>query len=146
MKNNKLSEFEVNQILTHKLKETSFFVLNMLRLTAVEFDVILFDPCSLKLINIEIKKNKWEILFHQALRGKLYCHYSMILVPKEAKRNIHTEPFLKEGIGIMYYEELEGDLDIQLEYEPQESKCINRNLKKQIYKQVQSKFKERLNA
>jgi hypothetical protein len=141
-----LSEYTINNILTQKLREKEFIVMNRVRLSPAEFDLIVLIPGTCQLINIEIKKNQWQKLFHQALRGKLYCHFSIIMVPSTAKSKIDTDYLSNEGIGLIYYEELEGDVNLIFEIPPQQSDSINRNLKKLLYREIKDRFGELIYA
>lgn len=141
-----LSENQINNLLAKQLRKENCIVLNRLRFTAAEFDVIIFDPDTLSLINIEIKKDKWEKLFHQAIRGKLYCHYSLVMVPVESKNDIDLTSFAKEGIGVIFFEIKRNKLLTYLELQPSQSNIMNRNLKKRLYKQVISKYRDQVYA
>ncbi len=138
--NGKLLENQINTILSNRLKGYKYFVLNKVRFTAVEFDLILLELDTLQLINIEIKRNKWRKLFAQGKRGKLYCHYSIVLMPVSVKNNISLKPFENEGIGVMCYKEKKNDIELIFALEPKRSESINRNFKKMLYRQVSSKF------
>lgn len=135
-----LSENAVNDLVSRSLENAGFKVLTRVRLNPAELDIVLFDPRTLELTNIEIKKNKWERLFQQALRGKLYCHYSVVMVPIWSKEKIDLNSFTNEGIGIIFYEEL-SPTEVKLHYEaaPIRSTQLNRNLKKLLYQEISSR-------
>lgn len=137
---NALSENAVNDLVSQSLENAGFKVLTRVRVNPAELDIVLFDPRTLELTNIEIKKNKWERLFQQALRGKLYCHYSVVMVPIWSKEKIDLNSFTHEGIGVIFYEEL-SSTEVKLHYEaaPTRSTQLNRNLKKLLYREISSK-------
>jgi hypothetical protein len=139
-KSKKFSEHRVNSLLTNKLKKNKCIVVNRVRLSPAEFDLIILDPHSLQLINIEIKRNNWPRLFQQAQRGKLYCHYSIAMVPISSKASIDIQSFSREGIGLIFYEEKRNDINLYFEVEPQRSTSINRYFKKMIYEEIESHY------
>lgn len=135
-----LSENDVNDLVSQSLENAGFKVLKRIRLNPAELDIVLFDPRTLELTNIEIKKNKWERLFQQALRGKLYCHYSVVMVPIWSKEKIDLNSFTQEGIGVIFYEELSStEVKLHFESAPKRSTQLNRNLKKLLYQEISSK-------
>jgi hypothetical protein len=135
-----LSENAVNDIVSQRLEIDGFKVLTRIRINPAELDIVMLDPRTLELTNIEIKKNRWERLFQQALRGKLYCHYSVVMIPICSKGKIDLNSFTSEGIGVIFYEEL-SSTEVKLHYvsAPKRSNQLNRNLKKLLYQEISTK-------
>lgn len=135
-----LLEREINKLLTNIIKKEDMYVLNELRLNPCEMDVIALEPNSFTLISFEIKKNKWRDLLFQAIRAKLYCHYSYAVMPKSKEKNIPIKDFIENGIGIVLYSVKKDELDFMFLTQPSLSDRINRNLKKRLYWEFYNKY------
>jgi len=129
-------ESELNKIISKKLCNSDFLIINELRLKPAEFDIIILNKITLQLINLEIKRNNWKKLLDQAIRGKLYCHYSIAVMPQKSKRNINLKYFEDNGIGVAFYNIYGAEVECTLELEPHLSNIINRDYKKLLYKKI----------
>jgi len=137
-----LLESQIVNLISERFKESSLLIENNLRFTFAEFDIILLDPKTLSLVNIEVKRNNWSKLYEQALRGKLFCHYSLVIIPWFAKEKISIDFFKHEGIGVVYYLENNNYFELKLELHPRKSETINRNYKKILYKHFSNKYQD----
>lgn len=133
-------ECDINLQISKKLKSKDNYILRELRLHPCEIDIVILDPISLKLTALEIKRNKWNILLHQAHRAQLYCHYSFAVIPNSKRNSIPTEEFIERGIGIIFYKKHGKELELFYENMPQLSSRINRTFKQQVYNQFYNKF------
>ncbi len=140
MVNKPLLEKDINIFICKELQKRSFFVLKEFRIAPAELDIVYLDPDTLLLTNIEIKRDNWRKLYFQALRGKLYCHFSVAVMPLASKKNIPLELFSEEGIGIIFYEQRKKKIELFVELLPKLSDSINRNLKKIIYKKIYNNY------
>jgi hypothetical protein len=141
-----LPESTVNKLLASLFQRKEFLVLREMRLHPCELDIVVFDPISLKLANVEIKRRDWKSLLHQAIRAKLYCHFSIAAMPSNMRANVPVEEFSRRGIGVVFYtyENRAIHLDPACTAEP--SDAINRGFKRQIYQRFYSAFLEEVYA
>lgn len=113
-----------------------------IRLSPAEIDLILLDKFSQELISYEFKRGNWKKTFIQALRNKLYCHYSYAVLPKSELEKIDQNEFIQEGIGLILFSKYGRGLIFKELIKPEQSKSLNRQLKKQIYKRFSDFFKD----
>ncbi len=136
---NNLSEKEINDLISVKLKE-KYFVLQGLRIPPAELDIVFLDNNTLCLTNIEIKRDNWKKLFFQSLRGKIYCHYSIAILPSHMQKNVQVELFRDEGLGLFFYEVTNGKIDLMAVLEPRYSEKMNRVYKKLLYREFYAQY------
>ena len=130
-----LLESEVNSLISKKMKTLGMIVMQELRLPPCELDVVLFDPQTLQLATLEIKRTNWRALLHQAIRAKLYSHFSIAVMPLSMSSSVPIEEFATRGIGVLFYEENNRSIDLTIAAKPKISNVINRFLKQQLYRQ-----------
>lgn len=130
-----LLEYEINNLLSQEIRESGLFILQRLRLHPCEMDIVIFDPKTLLLTTLEIKRMNWKAVLQQSLRAKLYCHYSVAVLPLRMYPNIDEDEFSNNGIGLFFYEECENSLSLTKHTFPQISDMINRQFKQQVYRQ-----------
>ncbi len=135
-------ERKINIQICKQLQTINPFVLREVRLHPCEMDIIVLDPNTLLLTALEIKRNKWRELLQQATRAKLYCHFSLAVMPNSKRDSIPLDDFLERGIGIVFYKRNGKKLDLLFDNKPQYSTIINRTFKQQIYLQFQTKYGE----
>jgi hypothetical protein len=136
----RLLEREVNRLLAGEMRDAGFLVLQELRLHPCEMDVVLFDPRTLKLANFEIKRTNWRAVLSQAVRATLYCHFSIAVLPATLRNTAPVDEFHSRGIGLIFYEERDGKLDLSVANHPSVSTAINRPLKQLVYRQFHAEF------
>jgi hypothetical protein len=136
----KLLEIDINNLIAKKLANSDVLVLQEVRLHPCELDLVLLDKNTFCLATIEIKRNNWRYLLKQALRTRLYSHYSIAAMPNSMQSNVPIEIFAENGIGVIFYNFKNEVLDLEIINEPKFSTYINRGLKKQIYKRFIDKY------
>lgn len=145
--NNLHLEKEINCFITQELKKKSPFVLTEFRIHPAELDIVFFNRETLQLTNIEIKRNNWKKVLLQAKRGKLYCHYSIAVLPIAYKERVPYESFEDVGVGLMFYEvKRDRILNLMTAVHPKLSDTINRGFKRLIYNQLTLTFGELIYA
>lgn len=135
-------ERDINCLLANKLKGSGLLILQEMRLHPCEMDIVLLDKATLQLAIIEIKRSNWRYLLRQALRTKLYSHYSIAAMPKSMQRSVPIDEFTRHGVGVAFFEVVEGQLEFDIANEPQISNNINRGLKQQIYRRFYDHYGE----
>jgi hypothetical protein len=98
------------------------------------------------LATFEIKRTNWQALINQAIRAKLYCHFSSAVLPISMRRNVPAEEFSKRGLGLIFYEEAVDEINLKVAVRPRPSNIINRSLKQQVYQLFFEHFGERIYA
>jgi hypothetical protein len=101
--NTPLLERDINRLIFKKIKGTGLLVLSELRLHPCEIDLIILDRSTLRLATFEIKRTNWRALLKQAMRAKLYSHFSSAVLPITMQPNIPTTEFSKRGLGLFFY-------------------------------------------
>jgi hypothetical protein len=144
--NPKLLEREINLLFAKEFKKRGFFVLREVRCPPCELDLILLDPISLTLINVEIKRVNWKKLLQQSKRAQLYCHFSVAAMPERMRAFVPIEEFQSRGIGIIFYQEKGRKIELLPMLSPVRSSQTNRGLKQQIYGHFSKKLGARLYA
>lgn len=142
----KLLERDINLLFAKEFKKRGFFVLREVRCPPCELDLILLDPISLKLINVEIKRVNWKKLLQQSIRAQLYCHFSVAAMPERMKAFVPINEFQSRGIGVIFYKEKGRRVEFLPLLSPVKSAQTNRGLKQQIYRHFSKKLGERLYA
>jgi hypothetical protein len=137
-----LSEKRINQIISARINGDDKICISQLRLASGEFDIVFLDKNSLRITNIEIKKNNWRHLLDQSIKRKLYCHYSIAVLPEKYKEKIPFREFEKNGIGLAFYKEFGEELLLEMNLAPSLSSEINRYFKQILYKQFLSRCGE----
>jgi hypothetical protein len=141
-RSNRLLEREINTLIAEEMREAGFLVLTELRLHPSEMDIVLFDPKTLKLANLEIKRANWRAVLSQAIRATLYCHFAVAVLPVSLQGVAPVEEFVKRGIGLIFYDESETGITLTLMCRPSISGAINRPLKQLVYRQFYARFGE----
>jgi hypothetical protein len=136
----RLLEREINSLLAGEMRDAGFLVLQELRLHPCEMDVVLFDRRTLQLANFEIKRTNWKAVLSQAIRATLYCHFSIAVLPASLRNTAPVDEFFSRGIGLVFYEERDGKLDLTLANKPSVSTVINRPLKQLVYREFHAQF------
>jgi len=136
----KLLEREVNTLIAGEMRETGLLVLQELRLHPCEMDIVLFDPNTLRLATIEIKRSNWRAVLSQASRAKLFCHFSIAALPVSLRSSAPVLEFATRGIGLIFYEELGKQVNLTVANIPQISDVINRPLKQLVYREFHAKY------
>ncbi len=140
----KLLEKEVNSLMANSFREKGYFVLQELRLHPCEMDLVILDRHSLKISSFEIKRNNWNYLLKQTKRTRLYSHYSVAVMPSTMKKTVPLKEFVKQGIGVAFYNYLDDKFNFQLVCKPTKSAEINRGLKQLVYRRFFNQYGEAL--
>lgn len=140
--NSRLLEREINSLIADEMRQAGFLVLTELRLHPCEMDIVLFDPKTLKLANLEIKRANWRAVLSQAIRATLYCHFAVAVLPVSLRDVAPIEEFAKRGIGLILYDEGETGITLTLMCRPAISGAINRPLKQLVYREFHARFGE----
>lgn len=128
------SEREVNDVLYRSLqRRPRCCVLQRAQVFPRELDLIVFLKDSRKLVSIEIKRGRWQLLLRQAERTQLYCHYSISLLPASMRGRVPVEEFAERGIGLGFFKMTRNGIRWDLEVPPRQSSDVNRGLKRQVY-------------
>jgi hypothetical protein len=138
----KLLESDINRLLANELRSQSLLVLQNVRIHPCELDIVALDPITLQLVNIEIKRADWRALLSQALRGTLYCHYSVAALPLSMKAAVPVDEFRSRGIGLLFFEPRKDDIALTLCVQPSISPQMNRSLKKHLYSRFCAQYGE----
>jgi len=144
--NKNLLEREVNDLISKKVQSDCLLVLRELRLHPCEMDIVIFDPKTLHLAALEIKRINWRELLRQTIRAKLYCHFSIGVMPVSMRHSVPLEEFAYRGIGVFFYEASYKTINLSVAVRPTVSNEINRSLKQQIYREFYSRYGERVHA
>lgn len=88
------------------MREAGLLVLQEVRLHPCEMDIVLFDPSSLRLATLEIKRANWRAVLSQASRAKLFCHFAVAVLPASLRATAPLDEFVSRGIGLVFYEEV----------------------------------------
>jgi len=144
--NKNLLEREVNDLISKKVQSDCLLVLRELRFHPCEMDIVIFDPKTLRLAALEIKRINWKELLRQTIRAKLYCHFSVAVMPVSMRHSVPLEEFAHRGIGVFFYEASYKNMHLSVAARPKVSNEINRSLKKQIYREFYSRYGERVHA
>jgi hypothetical protein len=123
-----------------KINSKTYLSKSEIRISPAEIDLILLDRFSQKLISYEFKRGNWKKTFTQALRNKLYCHFSYAVLPSSELSKIDENEFKGGGIGLILYFKHGRGLRFKEIIKPEQSKSLNRNLKKQVYKKFTDFF------
>jgi len=128
-------ERELNEIVASELRSHGLIVIQEMRLPPAEFDIIAFDPQTLRLANFEIKRRDWGLTLRQAMRGQLYCHFAVAVLPQRMRERLDMSEFSDRGIGLVFYSEKPkgASLELKLELLPELSDLQNRGFKRQMY-------------
>lgn len=135
-------ERELNECVATQLRKLGLVVLQEVRLHPAEFDIVALDPETLRLANFEIKRRGWLSLLHQAIRGQLYCHFAIAVLPLRMKDRLPVGEFAARGIGLVYYRVSDGEVTMELELPAELSHSQNRGLKRQMYSAFAPTFGE----
>lgn len=136
----KLLEREINALIAGEMRETGVLVLQEVRLHPCEMDIVLFDPNTLRLATIEIKRANWRAVLSQASRAKLFCHFSIAALPASLRSSAPVHEFAIRGIGLIFYEEVGKQVNLIVASTPLISDVINRPLKQLVYRQFHAKY------
>jgi len=139
-------EREINGLIAEKMRGTGLLVLQEVRLHPCEMDIVLFDPKSLRLAILEIKRNNWRAVLTQAMRAKLFCHFAVAVLPASLRAVAPLDEFARRGIGLVFYEEVGDRLTLTVANAPSLSKVINRAFKQLVYREFQMEFGDLLHA
>jgi hypothetical protein len=138
--NKRLLESEVNALLAEQMQGSGWLVLRQVRLHPCELDIVLFDPGTLRLAILEIKRSNWKGLLAQALRARLYCHFSIAVLPAALRSQATVDEFESRGIGLLFYEETKDGLILSVASTPLISDVMNRPLKQLLYQRFHAKY------
>jgi DnaJ-class molecular chaperone len=108
-------------------------VTSEIRIPPAEFDIVSMDINNFLLTNYEIKKDGWKKLLNQSVRGQLYCHYAVAVLPKTKIKKGILEEFSMRGVGLIGYSLEEGDIKFETVALAEQSTVINEYFKKTIY-------------
>jgi hypothetical protein len=136
----RLLEREVGDIISTQMLKAGLLTLKRLRLSACEMDLVLLDPRTLRLANMEIKRRDWRKLLWQANRAKLYCHFSLAVLPASMRPAVREQEFGSCGIGLIYYQECLDGVRLEVAGSPSLSNCINRPLKRLVYRSFHAAY------
>lgn len=143
----KLLEREINIYISKKIEADGYLVIRELRLHPCEMDIVAFDPISLQLMAVEIKRCNWQAVLSQAIRAKLYCHLACAVLPISMQGTVPQEEFSRHGVGLAFYSEKPGPgIDLSISELPRTSDIINRSLKQLVYKKFHSRFGDMVHA
>jgi hypothetical protein len=142
----KLLEREINALIADEMRETGLLVLQEVRLHPCEMDIVLFDPKSLRLAILEIKRTNWRAVLSQAIRAKLFCHFAVAVLPASLREIAPVDEFESRGIGLVFYEEVGDRLNLTVASTPLLSKVINRPFKQLVYRQFQVAYGDLVHA
>lgn len=142
----RLLEREVNNLISKKVQSDHLLVLRELRFHPCEMDIVIFDPKTLRLATLEIKRTNWRELLRQTIRGRLYCHFSIAVMPISMRDSVPLKEFALRGIGVFFYEAAHETINLSVAVRPTVSNQINRPLKQQIYREFYSRYGERVHA
>lgn len=83
--------------LIHKLKQNNFI------LEEEGYCIVkkLYYPVFKSIISVEVKLKKWRDGLYQAMRYKCFSHKSYLAVPGEYIRNVDTNLFIENNIGLI---------------------------------------------
>ncbi len=141
-----LLEAEVNRRLANQFRAQQMFVLQNVRLHPCELDIVVLDPLTLALANIEIKRANWRAVLRQAIRGQLFCHYSVAVLPVSMRSSVPVIEFEQRGIGLAFYTEAKRSLKLAVACQPGRSHDVNRLFKRLLYRQFSSLYSESVYA
>jgi hypothetical protein len=133
-------ESEINKFLADALRSQKMLVLQNVRIHPCELDIVALDTQTLRLVNIEIKRADWRTLLNQALRGTLYCHYSVAALPESMRAVVPEEEFRGRGIGLLYFEPEKHGISWTVGVQPLMSTKVNRSLKKLLYSRFYARY------
>lgn len=133
-------EKEISKKFEKRLDKKKFHFQSEVRLIPAEIDLILLDKQTHELISYEFKRGNWKKTFLQALRNKLYCHYSYAVLPVSELCKIEKNEFIKEGIGLILFTTDARGISFKELLKPEQSMRVNRQFKKQIYKKFEYFF------
>lgn len=139
-------EREIVTSLARRLREQGLFVIPEARVMSCEMDVVVFDPVSLRMAAIEVKREGWREVLSQADKRKLYCHFAVAVLPARLKESIEEEEFSSRGVGLCYYTESRSRVGFQLAHQPSLHTSQNRSLKQRLYQLFAARFGERMYA
>lgn len=128
-------EIEISKRFSRKIDKKRFKYLELVRLQPREIDLVVIDTLNFELVSYEFKRGLWKKAFIQALKNKLYCHYSYVVIPQKEYQSILLDEFSTHGIGLITYR-ISSDNKVMFKEltKPNKSDLVNRNFKKQIYK------------
>lgn len=141
-----LLERQINALIAAEMRTSGVLVLQEVRVHPCEMDIIMLDPVSLRLATIEIKRNNWRAALSQAMRAKLFCHFAIAALPMSLRNAARRDEFLTRGVGLIFYEEINGDLRLSVDVAPVTSDVINRTFKQLVYRQFHATYGELLYA
>ena len=141
-----LYEREVNRQAAVLFEARGLLVLREIRVNPCEIDLVLLDPGTARLAAIEIKRQNWRELLHQAERRQLYCHFSVAMMPVRMRSRVPLTEFSKRGIGVIFYEEMDKHIQLFCALFPRLSESGNRALKKVLYTEFSIVCREKLYA
>lgn len=132
-----LLERDINDAVASRFRRDGFVVMQGVRIHPEEFDIVLFDPGTRRLANIEIKRRDWVNLFRQARRGQLYCHFSIAVLPSGLGGRIDLSVFRNSGVGLIFYVAANKRIELEYVVSPRMSARINRGFKVSMYRMLQ---------
>jgi hypothetical protein len=136
----RLLEREVNGFIAREMQKAGLLVLREVRLHPCEMDIVLFDPNTLRLATLEIKRGNWRAVLSQASRAKLFCHFSVAVLPLSLRNVAPVPEFASRGIGLVFYDEMENGVRLIVENTPLISGEINRPFKQLVYREFHAKY------
>jgi len=132
--NFRFKERDINDVLAQELRSAGYWVLQEVRVPPNELDLIVLDPLTLHLTCFEIKRNNWKTLLQQAVKTRLYGHYSIAVLPKPKNNTIPLGEFEKRGVGVLYFYNTNGKFEFLQSIKPEFNTTCNRFLKRNLYK------------
>lgn len=126
-------EIDVTNSFMRKIKRKDFLCRKLVRFSPAEIDLILLSNMTHELISYEFKLNNPRKALLQAIRNKIYCHYSYIVLPHEEALKLSDEILKENGIGLICYSRKGRGFSFQEVFKPSKSEEVNRKLKRIVY-------------
>lgn len=138
----KISEKTLVRVLAQYFEKQGFCILQEVRIYPREIDLILFDPWTIRIISVEVKRADWRKAFSQAILNKLYSHFSLIAIKSEAAARIPSELLRENNIGLIEIGRNGGIYNFRLIEQAGMSKDTNRLFIRHLFNCFADKFGE----
>lgn len=119
--------------------KAGFFVLTNVRLPPREIDLLLLDHKSVKLIAVEVKREKWKDAINQSIKNKLYADYSLLAMPSKNCTRVPLEILHNYGLGMIRMDLSEDTFSASIVELPTQSDEANRFFKRELMNIFESK-------
>ena len=141
----KTSEKTLVKVLTQHFEKQGFNILQQVRIHPREIDLLLFDPLTIRIISVEVKRVNWRKAFSQAILNKLYSHFSLIAIRSDAAARIPSELLRENSIGLIEIGRNSGKYNFRLIEQAGISKETNRLFIRHLFNRFSDKYGEGCN-